>query len=446
MKSVLVISYYFPPMGMGGVQRTLKFVKYLPKFGWKPYVLTDTPRVYFARDALLLQELVGDNYPVFRTRSFGSRSLLTENKTFRLQSQRWRKFLSFLGQSFLIPDTKLLWKTKAISLGTEIIQNNPIHIIYATAPPYTDFLIGYHLSKRFNLPLVIDYRDLWVDCLNNVYPTPWHRKINSKLEAEVLSAASKVICINQRLKEMLLDKYPTISPDDIIVLSQGFDPADFANRNNGNPGQGQSFVPSAKERNYKSRFRLTYTGSFLYYYTPEYFLRALARVFYLHPELKHKIEACFAGTFPDEFIPLISELGLKDNVLITGYLNHPQCVDLMMNSDVLWMMINKTRVSCMHSTGKLYEYFGTRKPVLACVPDGVAKDSLKEYGAAKIAEPDNIEAIANSILEFYRMYQNNSLPVPDEKIVLKYDRERLTYQLSAIFDALSVISTKGGTF
>jgi glycosyltransferase involved in cell wall biosynthesis len=406
-------------MGMGGVQRTLKFVKYLPKFGWRPYVLTDTPRVYFARDGGLLNDLTPGTYEIFRTKRSGTKNLMTDENTFLFKSERARKYFSALGQSFLFPDTKRMWKNKAVKLAEEIIAKNEIDLIYATAPPYTDFLIGYELKLKYNIPLVLDYRDLWLDCLNNIYVTPLHRKINMKLEREVLSLADKVVCINSRVKERILENYPVKSPDDIIPITQGFDAQDFKTEHAG-------------EKRKKMRF--TYAGSFLYYYTPKYFLEALHRLFVQHPELKDKIEACFVGTFPDEYISLIKELNLEDAVSITGYLEHSDCVKYLMESDVLWMMINKTNVSDMHSTGKLFEYFGARKPILACVPDGVAKKSLKEYGAAKICEPDNSEMIADSILELYSLYEKNALPVPDESVVKKYDRENLTHELAGVFD------------
>lgn len=409
-------------MGMGGVQRTLKFSKYLHKFGWKPFILTDTPKVYFARDSELLSELSPGTFELYRTKRSGSKNLMTEDKTFRMPNERARKFLSALGQTFMIPDTKRWWKNRAIRLGEEIIDTNNIDLIYATAPPYTDFLIGYELHVKYNIPLVLDYRDLWVDCLNNVYPTPLHRSINTRLERETLSAAAKIICINPRIKEILLEKYATINPESIVVIPQGFDRQDFSKSKNG-----QTRPP---------KMRLTYAGSFLYYYTPKYFLEGLSLAFRRHPELKNNIEACFIGHFPDEHLKLIKEYGLEDAVVMTGYLNHCDCITNMMNSDVLWMMINKTRVSDMHSTGKLYEYFGTRKPILACVPEGVARETLKEYGAVKLCEPDDPEAIAKSILDFYRLYENNSLPTPDENVVMKYDRESLTCQLADEFNSV----------
>ncbi|MGH2575635.1 MAG: glycosyltransferase family 4 protein, partial [Ignavibacteria bacterium] len=403
MRKALVISYYFPPMGMGGVQRTAKFVKYLPEFGWKPIVLTDTPKAYFARDEGLLDELVNGQSEIYRTECTGSKNLLTEDNVFRFQNEGIRKIFSYLGQTFLIPDTKRLWKNKALKLAEQILCEHKIDVLYATAPPYTDFLIGCELKNKFNIPLVLDYRDSWLDCPINFYLTPLHKTLNKNLEENVLRNADKIISINGKIKELILQKYTFLNREDILVIPHGFDQEDF-NINGFHLKESEPFP--------KRKMRITYAGSFLYYYTPKYFIEGLAKVFQLEPHLKGKIEACFIGIFPEKYVKFFKKLNLYDSVNLTGYLKHSDCVRYLLASDVLWLMLNKTHTSDIISTGKLYEYFGARKPILACLPDGVAKDSLKDYGAAKICEPDDPEAIAKLIIEFYKLYEKNNLPKP----------------------------------
>jgi hypothetical protein len=192
LKKALIISYYFPPMGMGGVQRTAKFVKYMPVYGWKPHVLTISPKQYLAKDECLLEELDNGSTRIFRTGIFrDSQNGDTGTKVVEFKTDNTRKFLSNFSQVFLIPDSKVLWKRKAFELGKKIINDNNIDLIYATAPPYTDFLIAAELKKHFSLPMMIDYRDSWIDCPNNYYATPFHKHAHSKMETKVLESAIK---------------------------------------------------------------------------------------------------------------------------------------------------------------------------------------------------------------------------------------------------------------
>ncbi|MFI5211876.1 MAG: glycosyl transferase family 1, partial [Ignavibacteria bacterium] len=177
MKKVLIISYYFPPMGMGGVQRTAKFAKYLHEYGWQPYVLTVTPKLYLANDNCLLHDVEKAGVKIYRTGSKNGNEAngnTDSHKIIKFKKDSNRKFLSNISQTFLIPDSKILWKSKALMLAENIINENKIDIIYATAPPYTDFLIACELKEKFGIPIVLDYRDSWIDCPNNFYPTLIH--------------------------------------------------------------------------------------------------------------------------------------------------------------------------------------------------------------------------------------------------------------------------------
>lgn len=412
-------------MGMGGVQRTAKFVKYLPQYGWKPYVLTIAPKQYLAKDECLLLDVDNGQTEIFRTGMLSSKNENDKTKVVTFKRDNRRKFLSNFSQVFLIPDSKILWKSKALETAKKIISENKIDLIYATAPPYTDFLIALELKNIFELPLVIDYRDSWIDCPNNFYFTPLHKNAHRRLETKVLNSADKVITINSRIKELLHEKYSFMRDEKISIIPQGFDPEDF-----------KTLVkPSAR-----SKMRFTYAGSFMNYYTPKYFLEGLSLLFEKRPELKDKIEAYFIGSYDEELKNYIEEYGLRDVVKTTGYVEHSKCVQYELDSDVLWMMINRTERSDLHSTGKLYEYFGADKPILACVPDGVARKSLENYNAVRITEPDDSKAIAQAIEEFYELYSIGKIPVPNPEVINKYDRQKLTGELGSLFDDIFIKS------
>ena len=136
-RNILVIAYYFPPMGMSGVQRTLKFVKYLPQFGWKPIVLTVTPTGYFAQDESLLDELNGKDIEIVRVGSLDPNWLFRKKGTVEMPSEFVRKTFQFASDLIFIPDNKVLWKNKALNVAREIFKQKNIELVFATAPPWT---------------------------------------------------------------------------------------------------------------------------------------------------------------------------------------------------------------------------------------------------------------------------------------------------------------------
>lgn len=407
---------------MGGVQRTAKFCKYLGRFGYEPYVLTSAPKSYYAFDNSLLEELESNNVKIFRTGMPGTEIQKFKHIKFKAESKR--KLLSKLVQVFLLPDTKILWKSKALELGREIIKFNNIDLIYATAPPYTDFLIGRELSEDFKLPLVIDYRDAWYDCPYNYYATPVHKSFHKKFEKGVLNKADKIITINERIKDIIETRYKIAKEKGVEIITQGYDPEDIE--------KAKDFSEKLKAE--KKRMRFCYAGSFFNLMTPEYFLKAMKIVFEKIPEAKENIEAYFIGLFPEEHKQTVSQFGLENNVVITGYKNHLECISYMLSSDVLWLMIGRSDASDMISTGKLYEYIGTGKPILACLPEGVAKKSLEGYGAEMICEPDSAEDISACIIHFYNLHKENKLPTGDRGFIEKYNRIFLTEKLTELFN------------
>jgi hypothetical protein len=407
---------------MGGVQRTAKFCKYLSRFGYEPYVLTPAPKSYYAFDVTLLAELNENNVKIFRTGEYEQDKI----KQIEFRAESKRKLLSKAVQIFLLPDTKILWKPKALELGRELIKYNNIDLIFATAPPYTDFLIGKELSGDFKIPLVIDYRDAWYDCPYNYYATPFHKVIHKEYEKGVISKADKIITINDKIKCLIESRYEAVKEKGVEIISQGFDPEDIE--------KAASLAEKLKPE--KKRMRFCYAGSFFNLMTPEYFLKALKIVFNKIPDAKENIEAYFIGLFPEEHRQTVRQHGLENNVVIEGYKNHIECISYEMSSDVLWLMIGRSEASDMISTGKLYEYIGTGKPILACLPDGAAKKSLEGYGAEMICEPDSPEKISECIIKFYELYKENKLPSGDSKFIEKYSRITLTGKLAEIFDGL----------
>jgi glycosyltransferase involved in cell wall biosynthesis len=281
------------------------------------------------------------------------------------------------------------------------------------------------------MPLVVDYQDSWLYSTTNFFPTPYHRFRNSKLEQEVLRVADEVITVNRRIKELIISEYPYIKHEDVNIINHGFDPDDYRDI-------------KASELPEKTKMRFTYTGSFFDLMTPEYFFEALTIVFKKRPELRGKIEACFLGLFSKDNLRLIKKYNISDVIFNPGYLAHHQCIKYMLSSDVLWFTVGKGSGGEVISPVKLSEYIGTRKPILACVHDGAAKQLLKGYDAVKFAEPDNPRVIAEMIIEYYELYEKRMIPAANEEVVQKFDIDKLTHQLVRYFEFLIDISPQFG--
>lgn len=408
-------------MGMGGVQRTLKFAKYLLNYNWQPIVLTVNPKKYFAIDEYLLQEAIDSGIIIERT---GKKKLDTGQIVTRVPKERFRKIKSKISQLFFIPDSKISWKKKALKKIDKIwCKYDGFQLVYATAPPYTDFLIGQEVKKKYKIPLVIDYRDAWVDSkVLNFYPTPFHKSRNIKLERKVIKDANVIITTNRRVKELIISRYGNISYNDIKIFPHGYDSEDFEKA-------------SQKKLPLTNKMRVTYSGSF-YTRDPRFYLKAIKSFFTKHPELNDKVEFCFLGLFTKEHLNIAKSLKIINNLNLPGYINHFECVKYILASDVLFLLISRGQNEDAAMPGKVGEYIGSRKNIIACIPEGVTKKILENYKAIKFVEDENPDKIADAIYEYYLLFEQNKMPVANEEMVLQYDRKELTFELAKEFNYL----------
>lgn len=417
-RKVLVIAYYFPPMGFSGVQRTAKFVKYLVDFNWEPTVLTIKPKYYYAFDDVLLKEIEERGIRIIRTGSKDPTQKVFNQK--KIKSDFLRKVLNRISQTFFLPDNKRSWIKPALKEARKLLSSESFDIIFATAPPYTDFLIGAKLKKEFNIPLILDYRDAWLDDGLSFYPTPIHRWIVKGMERKVLNLSDKIIAYTRQIKEHILKNYPFIKPDEISIIPHGYDEEDFD----------LNFVPSKSP----SKMRITYSGAFYDERTPKFFLKAVEKLFVERPDLESKIEFYFVGNFPKKYYRKIQKSKYKSNFHFTGYVDHKTNIEYLLNSDVLWLMIRHSKNPHLYATSKLFEYIGTGKPILACVPrNGAAAMILKDYEASFIIEPDDVDGIKNYLIELFDLFKKNQLPVGDKKFIQQFERKKLTQELVKIF-------------
>ena len=425
-RRVLVIAYYFPPMGLSGVQRTLKFVKYLPQFGWLPTVLTVEPVGYFAHDDSLLDELANRNVRIVRTPAAGPGKVFAKKEVVKLPSERIRKFLSRISDTFFIPDNKIGWKKKAVAQALALHRETPFDLIFATAPPFTDLMIGAQIKATINKPVVFDYRDPWIEYPFKFYPTPLHKAWHITLERKALRKSSHVVTTNRRVKELLIKRYPFLTYNDIDIIPQGYDPEDFQSNAGSTPA-----VYAGRVNPALGKMRITYAGIFWEDRVPDYFLQALHDLFQEKPQLRGRIEAWFIGSFREENLKLVQKLGLQDTVTILSYMPHQECVNHLMASDILWMIVGDD----VGSPGKVYEYIGAGKPILGCVPDGFLKNTILEAGGT-VVRPDDVAGIRRAIENFFDLFEKRQLKGPSPVVMEKHSRVAITGSLVKVFESL----------
>jgi glycosyltransferase involved in cell wall biosynthesis len=202
----------------------------------------------------------------------------------------------------------------------------------------------------------------------------------------------------------------------VYIISHGYDAEDFINI-------GQLQKPNDK-------MIITYSGLFYEYITPKYFLQAFKRLLVENSSIAENIRLSFVGLLGKENQKYIRDLKLEPYITEYGYLEHQETIQKLMMSDILWIMVGNGKSAETISSGKLYEYFGTSKPIIACLPDGALKMAAAEYKASFITEPDNVQQIKNAILETFNLFKAGNLPNPDEKFIEGFRRDLLTEQLA----------------
>lgn len=424
-RNVLVLAYYFPPMGLSGVQRTLKFVKYLPQFGWKPIVVTAGQAPYYAHDDSLLEEIrplvdSGD-IEIHRTISSGAPTAFLakkQGKQLKLPRDSYQRFRTRLIQTFLQPDSRILWKKPALKLIHQIYRTHRIDAILVTAPPFTSFLVARELRAKYGTPYLMDYRDAWVaNPVLNFYATPFHKAYARKLEDDCLRSSDAVTVVNRRMKEVLIKDYEFLTHEDITIVPHGFDREDLE--------KAAPFVGSLRD---DSKFRVTYSGAFYVGRSPKTMLEAARAAIEQTPEMAKHLELMFVGVLQKDYHNMIRKYGLSDNVVEKGYVEHRESVGLLLASDVLWMTMSDD----ISAPGKLYEYVGTGKPILGLVPKGsLAERMLQDYGASTVVAPNDVKQLTFKLTDLYCKWKSGTLNAqPDADFIKSFDRRELTREMA----------------
>jgi glycosyltransferase involved in cell wall biosynthesis len=382
---ILFIAYLFPPHGGGGVLRAAKLCKYLPDFGVTPVVLCADDKYFHTRDETLLDE-IPESVEVNRVefyqapRPTPAMRKLTASRKGRLPLlTRLRKFFAF-------PDPNGGYRRAALAKGNELLAEGGYSAIISTYPPPSTHMVAAKLAAKWNLPLILDYRDAWY--FNPIFPPPTalHRRLVYGLEKRLLKKADAVVTIGEGLAADFKRYYPFL--DEVGVVTNGFDEEDFAG------------ISPVK----RDKFTVAYVGSLHAGRLPGTFLSGAE--LYIRQGLfdEDSIEFRVVGSADDNVAAYVNDSGIKAEIV--GRVDHQTAIKEMLSADANLLIIDEGPGADTILTGKIFEYLRAGRPIIAVVPpNGEAAELIRRFNAGYVIAPGDAEKASQVISELYERYR-----------------------------------------
>ena len=432
MKKVLIITYYWPPSGGAGVQRWLKFAKYLPDFGWEPIIYTPENPDFAIEDQSLLSDVlpgtkvlktkIWEPYEIYKflTGKKGEKV----NVSFAGKSKKdnlMHKIALTLRGNLLIPDPKCFWIKPSVKNLIKYHKEQPFDAIISTGPPHSMHLIARGLHRATKLPWIADFRDPWtnIDFYQELNLSWISDKIHRSLEQKVISEADCIVSVTPTWCAELAEK----KPKRIELVHNGYDEADVIEGN----------------LNLNKEFSLVHIGSINAARNPKVIWKALNELLKQNKELSKCLKIKLVGSVEEIVLSDINEYNLNDYLELTGYLSHKDAIGFQQQAQVLMLLINNTPNSNGILTGKFYEYMASKRPTLAIGPtkSDIAK-LLEETGAGKIVDFEDVATAKSVILEFFELYQKGKL----ESLAKDYQKYSRRSQCKIMASVLNDIAAK----
>ncbi|MFD2098735.1 glycosyl transferase family 1 [Flagellimonas iocasae] len=419
MQKVLVITYYWPPAGGPGVQRWLKFTKYLPEFGFQPIVYVPENPSYPIVDANLAGE-VPEGIQILKQpirEPYGWASLLSKRKTKNISSgiiqeknpSFLEKVLLWIRGNFFIPDARKSWVKPSIHYLAKVIADEGIQTIITTGPPHSLHLIGLGLKKKYSLQWIADFRDPWtsIGYHKNLRLSKSSQKKHRQLEAEVLTSADKIVVTSTLTKQ----EFEFITDKPIKVITNGYDDA-------------------LKPMPLDSGFTISHMGSLLTGRNPVEFWKVIQELVQENEAFKNAVQVQLAGVVGEEVLQTIAECGLESYVKPLGYLSHDEVLQVQQKSQILLLLEIDSEETKGIIPGKLFEYLNARRPILAIGPDGwEAGELVAQTQSGSVCVQNDSTCLKTVLLDWFESYQNGQLNC-NSMGVEQFHRKALTESLA----------------
>lgn len=431
MTKVLIITYYWPPSGGSGVQRWLKFVKYLPGFGWKPYVVAPENPSFTIQDKSLLHDVppeavvirlpIWEPYHAFfkLSRLFGKKNVKQSDFVSTGKRSLFQQISTWVRGNYFIPDARIFWVKPSVTFLEKYLTENQLDKIVTTGPPHSVHLIGLHLKKRNPaLIWIADFRDPWSewDLLDTLSLSSSTRKKHQRLEKQVLQVADRVITI----APYHVQRFETLSGRKVDLITNGFDEHDF------------SKIVYTKTQ----KFTIRHVGIVDELRDPRPVMEALKEIAASDSGFSKTVTVEFIGNVNSSFKEFVAhDPALASFTKFIDTIPHDQLLKLYGETDVQLLVLANTAIAPGNLPGKMFEYLASGNPILAVGPTaGDAADVLKLTKSGKIFEHDDVEGIKINILNAYDDWTNDV--VQDVGNVSSFTRKNLTNQLVKILDDL----------
>ena len=439
MKRVLVVTYYWPPSGGSGVQRWVKFAKYLPQEGWEPVIYTPENPEYTAIDHTLEAEIphtveiirrpITEPYNLYR--KLMGKGASTDMKTLTAgasggavteissgkKSFKQRLSLWIRGNLF-VPDPRVGWVKPSVRFLKKYLAEHPVDVIVTTGPPHSMHLIGQRLHKELGIPWIPDFRDPW----SRMYylkhlpmsARTWRRL--RAMEQSVLDDCSTVLAVTP----LVQDEFRAQTKTPVAMITNGYDGGDFE----------QAVEPDGF-------FNIVHTGLFAADGNPLNLWKALGVKAWADPDFKAALRLRLVGKVDREVYDAIEEAGLKNNLVDLGYRDHLAAVREQLAATVLVLPLRNDPEYRPILPGKLFEYLASRRPVLGIgQEDGAMARVLADTGAGVTAGWDNLGAIRDFIDKAWEQFKAGGVP-PVEGDIARFSRRSLTRELAALLERVS---------
>jgi glycosyltransferase involved in cell wall biosynthesis len=426
MKKVLFIAYYFPPMGGSGVQRSLKFVKYLHKFGVEPTVLTVNP--FYARwpkDLSLVGEIPSGT-KVYRTPT------IDMNWFFKiLWGLKLNYLVTWLQLNVFVPDPEITWLPFAIARLKKILKHDKFDLAYITGGPYSSMLLGPYLKDVFNTDYIVDFRDEWTNShirLDFIKSAKAIKRDNL-MEEEVLRKCSGLIYTHPiGMQDNFENKYPFLKSKPFRIITNGYDESDFLTQDSVFKIENNSF-------------EIVYSGSFYDRRKPDILFRAIKTLVERNQINPDHFRIKIIGKNTPSFV-----LGDFNNCTIINnivrfhkYSSHKQVIDAVNMASLLLLFLAPGPNSEPEIPGKLFEYLRSYIPIMAIVPpNGAAAEIVRKSKTGYVLNSDSEEEVCNGLRDIYHTWMEGKLKNnPDIDFIDQFNRERLTEKLVSLFDEVT---------
>lgn len=384
MRRILVISYYWPPTGGSGVQRWVKFSKYLPSEGWQPVIYTPSNPERLAVDESLAADVppeaeiirtpIREPYGAYRrisgkkgdAKGAGLNPINSQRKSFN------QKLLLWIRSNFFVPDPRSGWVKPSLRFLKAYLAEHPVDAIVSTGPPQSMHLLGLALHRSTGIPWIADFRDPWTRMFyfGNLPLLPWVRRRHVRMEQEVLDGADAVVAVSPRVQA----DFAAGTSTPVHLITNGFDEEDFA-------------LPLPARND--GEFRIVHTGLFASDGNPLRLWEALAERCKADPAFRSALRIRLAGKVDPEISDAIREAGLGENLVLPGYLSHPDSVMELRTADLVLLPLRQSPEYDKVLPGKIFECLACGRPVLGIGPkDSAAGDLLSGSGAGIMADWD----------------------------------------------------------